>query len=62
MGDDERLSVLSQNHFGFEEYTVLDTVIMGNKRLYTVREEKDALYAKADFSEEDGIRAGDELN
>ncbi|MFW5441296.1 ABC-F family ATP-binding cassette domain-containing protein [Aerococcus urinaeequi] len=59
MGDDERLSVLSQNHFGFEEYTVLDTVIMGNKRLYTVREEKDALYAKADFSEEDGIRAGE---
>ncbi len=59
MGDDERLSVLSQNHFGFEEYTVLDTVIMGNKRLYTVREEKDALYAKADFSEEDGVRAGE---
>ena len=59
MGDDERLSVLSQNHFGFEQYTVLDTVIMGNKRLYTVREEKDALYAKADFSEEDGVRAGE---
>ncbi|RPA56948.1 ATP-binding cassette domain-containing protein [Aerococcus agrisoli] len=59
LGPGERLSVLSQNHFGFEEHTVLDTVIMGNDRLYEVREEKDALYAKADFSEEDGIRAGE---
>jgi ATPase subunit of ABC transporter with duplicated ATPase domains len=59
LGAGERLSVLSQNHFGFEEHTVLDTVIMGNERLYEVREEKDALYAKADFSEADGIRAGE---
>jgi len=59
LGAGERLSVLSQNHFGFEEHSVLDTVIMGNERLYEVREEKDALYAKADFSEADGIRAGE---
>lgn len=55
----ERLSVLSQNHYGFEEYTVLETVIMGNKRLYNIMKEKDALYAKEDFSDEDGIRAGE---
>lgn len=55
----ERLSVLSQNHFGFEDYTVIDTVIMGNKELYDIKNEKDAIYAKADFTEEDGIRAGE---
>ncbi len=55
----ERMSVLSQNHFAFEENTVLDTVMMGNKRLYDVMKEKDALYAKADFSDEDGHRVGD---
>ncbi|AMB93383.1 ABC-F family ATP-binding cassette domain-containing protein [Aerococcus sanguinicola] len=55
----ERLSVLSQNHFGFENYTVIDTVIMGNKELYEVKNEKDAIYAKADFTEADGIRAGE---
>ncbi|MBS4750839.1 ATP-binding cassette domain-containing protein [Granulicatella sp. zg-ZJ] len=55
----ERLSVLSQNHYGFEEYDVLETVIMGNKRLYDIMKEKDALYAKEDFSEEDGVRAGE---
>ncbi len=54
----ERLSVLKQDHFAFDEYTVLDTVIMGNKRLYDIMKEKDALYAKEDFSEEDGDRAG----
>jgi len=54
----ERLSVLKQDHFAFDEYTVLDTVIMGNKRLYDIMQEKDALYAKEDFSEEDGDRAG----
>ena len=53
-----RLSVLRQDHFAFDEYTVLDTVIMGNKRLYEIMQEKDALYAKEDFSEEDGERAG----
>ena len=55
---DTRLSVLRQDHFAFDEYTVLDTVIMGNKRLYDIMQEKEALYAKEDFSEEDGERAG----
>ncbi|KAA9219090.1 MULTISPECIES: ABC-F family ATP-binding cassette domain-containing protein [Aerococcus] len=55
----ERISVLNQDHFAFEEYTPIDTVIMGNKELYQIREEKDAIYAKSDFSEEDGIRAGE---
>ncbi|SKC70244.1 ABC-F family ATP-binding cassette domain-containing protein [Maledivibacter halophilus] len=53
----ERLAVLKQNHFEFDEYTVLDTVIMGYKRLYEIMKEKDALYQKEDFSEEDGIKA-----
>ncbi len=56
---DIRMSVLKQNHFEYEEYTVLDTVIMGNKRLYDIMKEKDELYAKADFSDEDGIRASE---
>src|SRR5699024_11217436 len=55
----ERLSVLSQDHYGFEDHQVLDTVIMGNKRLYEVRQEKDAIYMKEDFTDEDGIRAGE---
>ena len=54
-----RMSVLKQNHFAFEEYSVLDTVIMGNKRLYDIMKEKDELYAKPDFSDEDGIRASE---
>lgn len=54
-----RMSVLKQDHFAFEEYTVLDTVIMGNKKLYDIMKEKDALYAKEDFSDEDGIRASE---
>lgn len=53
----ERISVLKQDHFAFEEYTVLDTVIMGNKELYSIMKEKEAIYAKPDFSEEDGMRA-----
>jgi len=53
----ERLAVLKQDHYEFDEITVLDTVIMGHKRLHEIREEKDALYAKEDFNEEDGIRA-----
>ena len=53
-----RMSVLKQDHFAYDEYNVLDTVIMGNKRLYDIMQEKDALYAKEDFSEEDGERAG----
>ena len=59
MGKDERLSVLKQNHFEYDEHTVLDTVIMGNKRLYDVKTEKDAIYAKEDFSDEDGMRAAE---
>ena len=55
----ERMSVLSQNHFAFEENTVIDTVMMGNKRLYDIMKEKDALYAKPDFNDEDGMRVGD---
>ena len=56
---EERLSVLKQDHFAFDEYTVLDTVIMGNARLYEIMQEKDALYAKEDFSEEDGVKASE---
>ena len=52
-----RLSVLKQNHFAYEEYTVMDTVIMGNKELYEIMKEKEALYAKPDFNEEDGLKA-----
>lgn len=53
----ERLSVLKQDHFAYEEYTVMDTVIMGNQELYNIMKEKDAIYAKPDFSEEDGMKA-----
>ena len=56
---DMRMSVLKQDHFAFEEYTVLDTIIMGNQRLYDIMKEKDALYAKEDFTDEDGIRASE---
>jgi len=55
----ERLAVLKQNHFEFDEYNVLDTVIMGYKRLYEIMQEKDALYQKEEFSEEDGIKASE---
>ncbi len=54
-----RLSVLKQNHFAYDSYTVLDTVIAGNAKLYDIMKEKDALYAKEDFTEEDGIRASE---
>ncbi len=54
-----RLAVLKQNHYEFDAYTVLETVIMGHKQLYEVTKEKDALYAKPDFSDEDGVRAGE---
>ena len=54
-----RLSVLKQNHFEYDEYTALETVIIGHTVLYSIMQEKDALYAKPDFSEEDGLRAGD---
>ncbi|MGN0151806.1 MAG: ABC-F family ATP-binding cassette domain-containing protein [Wujia sp.] len=59
MNDGERLSVLQQDHFKYDEYMVLDTVIMGNKRLYEIMKEKDAIYAKEDFTDEDGIRASE---
>lgn len=59
LGPDERLAVLRQNHFDFEEYPVIETVIMGHKRLYDVMKEKDAIYMKEDFSDEDGIRAAE---
>lgn len=55
----QRLSVLEQDHFKYDEYSVLDTVIMGNKRLYDIMKEKEAIYAKEDFSDEDGIRASE---
>lgn len=55
----ERMSVLKQNHFEYEEFPVLQTVIMGNKKLWDVMQEKDAIYAKPDFSDADGIRASE---
>ena len=55
----QRMSVLKQDHFAFDEYDVLQTVIMGNERLYEIMQEKDALYAKEDFSDEDGERAAE---
>lgn len=59
MNAGERLSVLQQDHFKYNDYTVLDTVIMGNKRLYDVMKEKEEIYAKPDFSDEDGARVAD---
>ena len=56
---DQRMSILKQDHFQYDEYTVLDTVILGNQRLYDIMKEKDALYEKEDFSEEDGVRASE---
>ena len=53
------MSVLKQDHFAFDEYTALDTIIMGNQKLYDAGKEKDALYLKEDFTEEDGIRAAE---
>ena len=55
----QRLSVLEQNHFKYDDYPVLDTVIMGNQRLYDIMKEKEAIYAKPDFTDEDGIRASE---
>ena len=59
MDPGERLSILEQDHFKYDAYNVMDTVIMGNKRLYEIMKEKDAIYLKEDFSEEDGIRASE---
>lgn len=58
-GPNERLSVLKQDHFEFDEFTVLDTVMMGHEKLWAVKNEKDEIYAKEDFTEEDGIRASE---
>ncbi len=55
----QRLSVLEQDQFKYDDCTVIDTVIMGNQRLYDIMKEKDAIYAKADFTDEDGLRAAD---
>ena len=55
----QRLSVLEQDHFKYDAYTVMDTVILGNPRLYEIMKEKDAIYAKEDFSDEDGIKASE---
>ncbi|MBR6617106.1 MAG: ATP-binding cassette domain-containing protein [Oscillospiraceae bacterium] len=54
-----RMSILKQDHFAFDQYTVLDTILMGNARLYEIMQQKDALYAKEDFSEEDGVLASE---
>ena len=55
----ERMAVLKQNHFEFDQHSVIHTVMMGHKKLWTIMQEKDVLYAKPDFSEEDGIRVGE---
>jgi len=55
----KRMSVLSQDHFAFDEFQILDTVMMGNQKLYNLKKEMDAIYAKEDFSEEDGVKAGE---
>ena len=59
LGPDERLSVLRQNHFAYEDERVIDVVIMGNEKLYNIMKEKDAIYMKADFTDEDGVRAAE---
>ena len=59
LGPDERLSVLRQNHFDYEEERVIDVVIMGNEHLYNIMKEKDTIYMKPDFSDEDGVRAAE---
>ncbi|CEL91567.1 ATP-binding cassette domain-containing protein [Streptococcus sanguinis] len=59
LGPNERLSVLRQNHFDYEEERAIDVVIMGNEHLYNIMKEKDAIYMKSDFSDEDGVRAAE---
>lgn len=59
LGPDERLSVLRQNHFDYEDERAIDVVIMGNEKLYNIMKEKDAIYMKEDFSDEDGVRAAE---
>src|SRR4028119_36528 len=55
----ERMAVLSQNHFEFDEHSVLDTVMMGHRKMWEIMKERDSIYALADFTEEDGMRAGE---
>ncbi|HGL2855669.1 TPA: ABC-F family ATP-binding cassette domain-containing protein [Streptococcus pneumoniae] len=59
LGPDERLSVLRQNHFDYEDERAIDVVIMGNEKLYSIMKEKDAIYMKEDFSDENGVRAAE---
>lgn len=59
LGPDERLTVLKQDHFNYDEYSVMETVIMGHERLYKIMKEKDAIYMKEDFSDADGLRAAE---
>ncbi|HGQ2411882.1 TPA: ATP-binding cassette domain-containing protein [Streptococcus pneumoniae] len=59
LGPDELLSVLRQNHFDYEDERAIDVVIMGNEKLYSIMKEKDAIYMKEDFSDEDGVRAAE---
>ena len=58
VGPEERIAVLRQDHFAFDEETVMNTVIMGHEKLYRVMQERNDLYAKPDFSEADGVRSG----
>ena len=55
----ERMSSLNQDHYAFEEFTVMETVLQGYEKLYSIMKEKDALYAKADFTDEDGLKAAE---
>lgn len=59
MSPNERMAVLKQDHFQFDDFTVMDTVLMGHKRLYEIIKEKEALYSKTDFTEADGHKAGE---
>lgn len=59
LGPGERLSVLSQDHFKYDQFTVLDTVLMGHTVLWDIMKEREALYAKEDFSDEDGIKVAE---
>ena len=59
MSQNERLGILRQNHYEYDEVKVIDTVIRGNSKLYEIMKEKEAIYSKEDFSEEDGIKAGE---
>ena len=59
IGKNERLSMLKQDHYEFDEYTVMDTVIMGNEKLYSIMKEKEELYSHTEFTDEDGMRLGD---